>query len=86
MSLTNIHTTIKYKLHAAPIGTGIMYDVTWGAEEMPQWDGVLWEQRKCSRLENVSALDVSKDHSDPYWTGQISKLQVTGSLMAEGGE
>lgn len=42
--------------------------------------------KEVQQIRECHFLDVSKDHSDPYWTGQISKLQVTGSPMAERGE
>lgn len=38
-----------------------------GAEEVQQ-------------LRECRSLDFSKDHSDPYWTGQTFKLQATWSL------
>lgn len=41
--------------------------------------------KEVQQIIECHCLDVSKDHSDPYWTGQISKLQVTRSLLAERG-
>lgn len=38
-----------------------------GAEEVQQ-------------LRESPSLDFSKDHSDPYWTGQTFKMQATRSL------
>lgn len=38
-----------------------------GAEEVQQ-------------LRDCRSLDFSKDHSDPYWTGQTFKLQATRGL------
>lgn len=63
-----------------------MYDVTWGVEGMPQWDCVLWEQRKCSRLENVVGSMSPKTTVTPTGQVKLSKLQVTGSLAADRGE
>lgn len=33
--------------------------------------------KEVQQIRECHSLDVSKDHSDPYWTGQISKLPAT---------
>lgn len=42
--------------------------------------------KEVQQIRECHWLYVSKDHSDPYWTGQLSKPQVAGSLAAESTE
>lgn len=57
-----------------------MYDVTWGVRGNATVGLCSAGAEEVQRIRGSHWLDVSKVYSDPYWTGQLSKLQVCGSL------